>query len=87
MRFLTRRRQSEIFKRLHDVVITLAGIDDIKANYALGDMWQIARYVGGREMVEALEGRNYNAAPRAKRIADGLSDSIDLLDEIMEVQK
>lgn len=88
MRFLTRKRQQELFKRIHNVVVFLANTEGIEADYAIGDMWQIARMVGGREMLDAMVGDNYHQRPLMERVGDKISDSMDAadgwLDDLLE---
>ncbi len=76
--------QQETFRRIVDVVKTLAIEDSMENNYAINDMWQIARIVGGRPMVDALEGNNYYARPMRERMGNSISDSIDALDSILD---
>lgn len=80
MRVITRKKQQELFKRIHNVVVALAKIDGIEADYAIGDMWQIARMVGGREMLDAMVGDNYYQRPLRERVGDKISDSMDAAD-------
>lgn len=80
MRYLTRKRQQEIFKRIYNVVVFLANTEGIEADYAIGDMWQIARMVGGREMLDAMVGNNYHQRPLRERVGDKVSDSMDAAD-------
>lgn len=86
MKVLTRKRQQDIYKRIVYVVSALAQVQtvdkshDEKINFALGDMWHIAKLVGGREMLTAMEGRNYHTTPKVEKILNGLSDCIDAAD-------
>lgn len=84
MRIMTNDMQQECFKRIVDVVKALASEDSQENNYAINDMWQIARLVGGRHMVDALEGNNYYARPMRERMGNAISDSIDALDSILD---
>lgn len=83
MRIMTRRTQQEAFKRIVEVVKTLAAEDTQEHNEAIGDMWQIAGMVGGRVMVDALEGNNYHTRPFRERLGNSIADSIDALDSII----
>lgn len=86
MKVLTRKRQQDIYKRIVYVVTALSQVQtvdeshDEKINFALGDMWHIAKLVGGREMLTAMEGRNYHTTPQVEKILNGLSDCIDAAD-------
>ena len=86
MKVLTRKRQQDIYKRIVDVIATLTKVEAVsedhalQLDYALGDMWQIVRMVGGREMLTAMEGRNYHTTPKVEKILNGLSDCIDAAD-------
>ena len=86
MKVLTRKKQQAIYKRIAEAIVTLAKVEAIsdshkqQLDYALGDMWQIARLVGGREMVTALEGRNYHMTPKIEKTLNALSDFIDVAD-------
>lgn len=96
MKVLTRKRQQDIYKRIVDVIVTLTKVEAIsedhalQLDYALGDMWQIVRMVGGREMLTAMEGRNYHTTPKVEKILNGLSDCIDAadgwIDDLTEVE-
>lgn len=86
MKVLTRKKQQDIYKRIVYVVTALAQVQtvdeshDEKINFALGDMWQIARMVGGREMLDAMVGDNYHQRPLRERVGDKISDSMDAAD-------
>ena len=86
MKVLTRKRQQDIYKRIVDVIATLTKVEAVSEDHALqldnalGDMWQIARMVGGREMLDAMVGDNYHQRPLRERVGDKISDSMDAAD-------
>ena len=61
MTVLTFKKQQELYKRIVNVIVTLASVtsindmDEMELNYAISDMLYIARTVGGKRMIEALE--------------------------------
>ena len=83
MKLLTNRDQQRAYTRIVDVITTLAAEDTRRNSDAIGDMWQIAEIVGGRPMVDALEGRNYHTRSVFDKIGHSLSDGVSALDKVM----
>lgn len=61
MRILTRSKQQKAYTLMVEVIKVLASVrakspkDEMNCDYAIGDMWQLARIIGGKDMLNALE--------------------------------
>lgn len=90
MRILTRKKQQDAYKELVEIVkvLTKAYVAgkriDLELQDAIASAYEVVDIVGGREMIDALEGKNYHTRPLLDKIGNSLCDGVNMLDNVME---
>lgn len=87
MRFITYKKQCRVFKALIEMLKVISASDHDDANFTIGEAYQIAYIVGGKQMAKLIQGgtklRLYNTT-LTKWNKEEMAKYIRLLEEIIE---
>ena len=86
MKIMTLQKQNDVYKRLIHIITELMKLETDEARYAIGDAFDIALIVGGREMLDAIGGikPSKTVGSTKEELSNGLSKCIDFIDEITD---
>lgn len=88
MRFITGRRQAQIYQAIVEIIKVLSSVDTVEATDAICDAYNITYIVGGKQMTKLLRGANrikpVTANTMSKWGNDEVLSYIQLLEEIVD---